>query len=327
MAPGYGKRVGVLRQAFGEKGLDGVLVNSINDIYYYTGKSPSGYDSAFLLVTKSDRTLFVSGLDNELEGPGVRVLEKFSLLKKELKGMKLGYDECNLSVRTFRKLRSGPWKPFSEGIKSPRMVKDSHEIAQLREAARRTLRILGSLRPRGRTEFQVATEVLHRIRMMGDTPAFEPLVLSGRNAAYAHHAPGRSRVSSGLAMVDMGVRHNMYNADVTRAFRIRPGREEERMLEECRMIQGRLIDMVRPGIRFSSIEKEHEKQVKSLGYPVLHSFGHGIGLGVHERPSGRDVLERGMVLTVEPGIYKKGVGGCRVEDMVLVGERPSILSG
>jgi Xaa-Pro aminopeptidase len=326
--PDYGGRLAGLRKAFTQEGLEGVLVSSLNDIYYYTGKALSRGDMGFLLVTRKARTLFVSGLDNELAGPGIRIMESLKSLRRELSGLgRLGYDERNLTVFTFRKLRTGPWKPFSEGIKSQRMLKDSYEIAQIREAARATLKVLGSLKVEGKTEFQVGTEILHKTRLLGKTPAFDPLVAAGRNSAFVHHIPGRIRISRGLVVVDSGACHNHYNADITRMFPIRTTAREDGMLECCMVLQAELIDMARPGTPFSSIQKRYQKGLKSMGYPVMHSFGHGLGLGVHEGPSGRDVLEKGMVITVEPGLYKKGLGGCRVEDMVLVDEKPVLLSG
>ncbi len=325
--PDYGRRLAGLRQALAGRGLDGALVSSLNDIYYYTGKALSRGDLGFLLVTRMSRTLFVSGLDNELEGPGVRVMEGLKSLRRELRGAgRLGYDEGNLSVSLFRKIRTGSWKPFSGGIKSQRMVKDRYEIGQMREAARATLKVVGSLRVGGKSEFQVETEIIHKMRLLGKTPAFDPLVAGGRNSAFVHHIPGQARIPRGLVIVDSGACHGHYNADITRMFPIRPNPREERMLEECRGVQEELIDMARPGVSFSSIQEGYQKALKSLGYPVMHSFGHGLGLNVHEGPSGRDVLEKGMVITVEPGLYKKGLGGCRVEDMVLVDERPVVLS-
>jgi Xaa-Pro aminopeptidase len=327
MKPDYRRRLAGLRQALAGSGLDGALVSSLNDIYYYTGKALSRGDLGFLLVTRKARTLFVSGLDNELEGPGVRVMDDLKSLRRELGGAgRLGYDEGNLSVSLFRKLRTGYWKPFSMGIKSQRMVKDRYEIGQLREAARATLKVVNSLGVRGETEFQVGTEIIHRTRLLGKTPAFDPLVAGGRNSAFVHHIPGRSMISRGLVIVDSGACHGHYNADITRMFAVNPTPMEEGMLDKCRELQGELIDMARPGVSFRSIQEAYQKALKTLGYPVMHSFGHGLGLSVHERPSGRDVLEKGMVITVEPGLYKKGLGGCRVEDMVLIDERPVVLS-
>lgn len=327
MKPDHRKRLAGLRELFLDRGLDGVLVSGLNDIYYYTGKALSGGDMGFLLVTRKSKKLFVSGLDNELEGPGVSIMKGLRSLKRELRGAgRLGYDEGNLSLSVFRELRSAGWRPFSEGIKSQRMVKDRYETGQLRQAARATLRVLASLRPGGKTEFQVGTEIIHGMRLLGKTPAFDPLVAAGGNSAFVHHVPGRKRISRGLVIVDSGACHNRYKADITRMFPIRATAREERMVGECVSLQEELIDLARPGTRFSDLQEAYCRGLKSLGYPVMHSFGHGLGLGVHERPSSRDVLEKGMVITVEPGIYKKGVGGCRVEDMVLVADKPVVLS-
>jgi Xaa-Pro aminopeptidase len=327
MRPDCGRRLAALRESFLDKGLDGVLVSSLHDIYYYTGKALSKGDPGFLLVTRKSKTLFVSGLDNEIAGPGVRVMKGLKSLKKEMGGLgRLGYDESNLTVSAFRRLKASGWRPFSCGIKSQRMIKDRYEVEQLRQAARATLKALASLRVGGMTEFQVETEIVHRIRMLGETPAFDPLVASGRNSAFVHHVPGRDVISRGLVIVDAGACHDRYNADITRMFPVKATAREEGMLEDCKAIQEELIGMANPGVAFRDIQRAYQKALKSLGYPLLHSFGHGLGLGVHERPSDGDLLEKGMVLTVEPGLYKKGLGGCRVEDMVLVDDKPVLIS-
>ena len=324
--PDYAGRLSRLRQAFQEKNLDGVIVNSIKDVYYYTGKEISK-EFGFLVVTMKSSTLFVSFLNISLEGPGVRVVSSLNEVRKELSSLKrVGFDEKNMSVLLFKKLKSGSWTPFSGILKSLRMVKDSYEISQIRLACRNTLRILGSLNIRGSTEFDVATDILMKTRSMGDTPAFDSLVLGGRNSAFIHKPPSKSMISRGLVIVDMGVCHNKYNSDITRTFSIDTTPAESRILSQCSDIQNELIELAVPGTLFSDIQKRFESLMKSMGHHVLYSFGHGVGLSVHERPFSKDVLEKGMVLTVEPGIHKKGMGGCRIEDMVLVGDKPVLLS-
>jgi Xaa-Pro aminopeptidase len=327
MGPDYGRRLEKLRDSFTGKGLDGVFISSLRDIYYYTGKEISKPDPGFLLVTGKKSTLFVSTLNNMLEGPGVRILTDFRELKKELKSAgKLGFDEGNLTVMLHRRFGSPSWKPFSESLKAIRAVKDRYEILQMRNAVSATLRIFGSLVLKGKQERGVVAEIHHKTRLGGNVPAFEPIVASGRNSAFIHYRPGKPKITRGLVIVDMGVRCNGYCSDLTRTFAISPGPKEKSMLERCQEIQSELIDMAVPGTRFGDIEKRYEESMKSSGFPLLHGFGHGIGLSVHERPSGNDTLEKGMVLTVEPGIYRKGMGGCRIEDMVLVGDKPSVIS-
>lgn len=325
--PAYRKRIEILRETLKKEKLDGVLLSSLNDIFYYTGKAISKGDSGFLLLKKKSSILFVSSLDNDLEGPEVRIFKDFKSLKRELRGHgKLGYDETNLSVSLFKRIKTGYWRPFSSQLSYQRVIKDSFEVEQLKKAARTTVKVLNSLRLRGKTEFRVSTEIQHRVRLMGDTMAFDPVVAAGKNSAYIHHIPDKTRINRGLVIVDMGASHVKYKADVTRTFLIKPDSKERKMYEDCKNVQEQLIDLIKPGISFSSIQKKYQRLLEALGYPVLHSFGHGIGLSVHERPSGKDILKKGMVLTVEPGLYKKGLGGCRVEDMVLVDEKPVLLS-
>ena len=322
-----GTRLSRLREAFTEKALDGVLITSLNDIYYYTGKAINRPDPGFLLVTKKAHILYVSTLDNSLAGPGVRVLDDFKVLKSELRGAgSLGFDERNMMVATYRKLPTSSWKPLSDSLKSLRMVKDMHEISQIREACRRTARILSSLEMQGKSGLQLSAEIHNTIRLGGDTPAFDPIVASGKNSAFIHTSPTRDRIGRGLTIVDMGICYNHYNSDVTRTYLSDPTPEESALMEQCTSIQLELRDMATPGTKFSDIQKRYEALMKPLGHKVMHGFGHGVGLGIHERPGTGDTLEKGMVLTVEPGIYKKGLGGCRIEDTILVSDKPVVLS-
>jgi Xaa-Pro aminopeptidase len=323
----YRSRLSMLRDAFQEKGLDGILVNSLNDIYYYTGKEISKEDFGFLLVTRGSSTLFVSTLNNDLDGPGVKIVGGIKEIRDSTKSLgRIGYDEKNMSVLLFKKLKTGSWTPFSDTLKSIRMLKDSYEIEQIRSACRSTLKIFKSLSLHGKTEFDIATDILINTRSMGLIPSFDPVVLGGRNSSFIHKTPTKNRVTRGLVIVDMGVCQNKYKSDLTRTFPMNPNSAETSMLHQCTGIQSELIDLVKPGTPFSDIQKRFEELMKNMGHRVLHGFGHGVGLSVHERPGIKDTLEKGMVLTVEPGIYKKGVGGCRIEDMVLVSDNPVILS-
>ncbi len=325
--PDHGERISRLRDAFSAGGLQGAVLTSLNDIYYYTGKAVNRSDFGLLAVTMKSATLYVTSLDNALEGPGVRIVNDLRRVREELKPLgKLGYDEKNISVMLFRKLRAGPWSPFTKALKSLRMVKDSYEIAMIGKACRNTMSVMGSLKLAGVKEFDVATEIFCRLRSMGDTEAFDPVVSSGANSSNVHHTPGMSVIRKGPVIIDMGACHSMYRSDVTRTFMISPTKEQSRMLQECREIQEELFSMATPGTGFSDIQKRFESLMKPLGHAVMHSFGHGVGLGIHERPSGDDVLEKGMIITVEPGIYSKTLGGCRWEDTVLVSDRPVRLS-
>lgn len=327
MKPDHPGRLSELRKALASKRLDGAFLTSFNDIFYYTGHGFTGDDLAFLLVTKKESALYVSTLSNDLEGPGVRILSDFGVMKKEIRAAgRLGFDDRNMSVHRYNRLGSPKWRPISGELKSLRMVKDRYEIAQLKAAASETLKIFKALRPKGRTEIDVLNDIHLRIRKAGLAPSFDPIVASGKHSAFIHTKPGLRRISKGLVIVDMGLRKNMYASDLTRMFCYDLNSREKLLLDETRRIHSELIGMATPGRKFSDLQDHYSKSLKKLGCPVMQSFGHGIGLSVHERPGKDDVLEAGMVLTVEPAIYKKGVGGSRIEDMVLVSDKPRILS-
>jgi Xaa-Pro aminopeptidase len=284
-------------------------------------------DPGFLLVTRRTSTLYVSSLDNGLAGPGVRILSSFKEVKEAArKAGKLGFDDKNLSVLIYRNFRFPGWRPFSAELKALRMVKDRHEISLLRQAARETLKVYGSIVLEGRAELDVSADIHDTIRRSGYSPSFEPIVTSGTRSAFIHSTPTGYMITRGLVIVDMGMIRKGYCSDITRTYLFYPKPKEENLLNETQEMQSELLDMAVPGVKFSDIQKNYEKMMKKGGYPVMQSFGHGLGLSVHERPSRDDVLEKGMVITVEPGIYKKGLGGSRVEDMVLVSDKPIVLS-
>ena len=149
---------------------------------------------------------------------------------------------------------------------------------------------------------------------------------SGSNSHKVHFSPGRARIGKGLVIVDMGMRRNRYCSDLTRMYPSGLTAKQDAMLDTCRSLQKELISMATPGTKFQDLQKVYSTTLKKQCLRVMQSFGHGIGLGVHERPGRGDVLEKGMVITVEPGLYKKGIGGCRIEDMILVSNKPRILS-
>ncbi len=316
------KRLNELKSIASEGKIDAVLVNSVHDIFYYTGKAIRKEDVAFLLVpVRGKPRLFPSALSNEIKGDEhllVKPITGKDVLRKELsKHKKIGFDERNTSVHLYRKLRTGHWKPFSAGIKKPRQVKDSGELEMMDKAIGVTLRCF-RLKMQGRTEMKVAYEIESLIRKSGAEIAFPPIVSSGSNSGFIHHIPDRSRIGKGLIVMDCGARVGGYCSDLTRTFLSSGSAFHQKVYWDVESIQGELIDMVRPGARFSDIQNRYEELMKKCGYKVFHLFGHGVGLSVHEGPGQGDVLEPGMVLTVEPGIYEEKRGGCRIEDMVTV---------
>ncbi|MFQ5945519.1 MAG: M24 family metallopeptidase, partial [Anaerolineae bacterium] len=159
--------------------------------------------------------------------------------------------------------------------------------------------------------------------------AFESIVASGTNAAKPHYRAGSAKISAAAPLlIDMGARVEGYCADLTRTVFL-DGTGQDRFREIHAVVseaQQASIAAIRPGVQGGEVDAPGRQVIEDAGYgeEFGHGLGHGVGLAVHERPTLRrrseDVLEAGMVLTVEPGIYLAGWGGIRIEDVVLVTE-------
>jgi Xaa-Pro aminopeptidase len=334
MQPDFRSRIKKLRALMDSKGLDACLVNSRNDIFYYTGKDIG--DSCFLLVPKNSMpTLFITSLSNEVQSSRhfhAVFLKGFSDVSKAVKYFhKVGFDEYTTNYAFFSQLRkSRPHlRPSASLIKEPRMVKDAWETVQIRKVAdiaAKTLSGLGDIS--SKSEIEVSISIESSFMKAEAKPSFETIVASGKHSGFIHHVPDKNRIKrSDLTIVDLGAIQNGYCSDMTRTLCMKPGSKERAIMENISQIQSELIDMAAPGVKYDDIQKRFESLLKRKRYKVMHSFGHGIGTGVHERPSKGDVLKEGMVITVEPGTYIKSFGGCRIEDMIIIRKgKPDVIT-
>lgn len=227
----------------------------------------------------------------------------------------------------------------TEGIvESLRVRKDDHEIATLREAARRlsdvAKRVIEDARP-GLSEAEFAFAVDTRIHQAGfSRTAFDTIVASGPNSALPHARPGERILSEGdLVVLDFGGVYRSYCVDLTRTVSLGPASARVReVYEAVRRAHGRAIAAVAPGrSRFDIDAAARQSLIDSgLGEAFGHGTGHGLGIEVHENPRiaqrrpdvdpREDAVAAGMVFTIEPGAYLPGWGGVRIEDDVLVTE-------
>lgn len=163
-------------------------------------------------------------------------------------------------------------------------------------------------------------------RAGAEDKAFETIVASGQRGAMPHGSATGKRIKKGeLVVVDAGARFSGYNSDMTRTYCCgRADRERKKVFDAVLSAQQRAIEKVRSGVCAKEVDRAARDHIKKAGYGkyFCHGTGHGVGLDVHERPSigpaSDDVLEDGMVITIEPGIYIPGLGGVRIEDMVMV---------
>jgi Xaa-Pro aminopeptidase len=212
-----------------------------------------------------------------------------------------------------------------------RAVKTEGEIAAIREAARLNDAVWAeasaSFAP-GMTECDMARVIRRLMIEKGDGEAFETIVCIGANAAECHHVPGDT-VWNGRepVLVDLGVKYRGFCSDMTRTLVPKRASALYRRVHALVCEANRLArEAVRPGVSGKDLDACARRFLRSRGFGSAfgHSLGHGVGLEIHEAPflSSRsaDVLEPGMCVTIEPGVYLEGNLGVRIEDLVLVTE-------
>ena len=182
----------------------------------------------------------------------------------------------------------------------------------------------------GQTEREIALKIEALMMQKGaEAPSFPTIVAAGPNAALPHAVPTDRAINQGeTVIVDMGLRLEGYCSDMTRTVVL--GRPDSRTVEIIRVVrQAQLAALrtIKAGILACEADRAARKIIARAGYGKNfgHGLGHGVGLAVHEAPSlnrlRRNKIQAGMVVTVEPGIYIRGWGGVRLENMVVVGEK------
>jgi Xaa-Pro aminopeptidase len=221
--------------------------------------------------------------------------------------------------------------PTPELIDGLRAVKDASEVAAIRASVALNDAAFGHLARAlrgGHTEAELAWEAENFFRTHGaEAVAFEPITVAGPNTAIPHAHPGDRRVGADeLVLLDIGARLNGYCSDMTRTLCI--DSLPPHLSEIWRVVldaQAEAESRVRPGMTGREVDGIARGVIERHGFGerFVHGLGHGIGLEVHEPPwlirsRGENVLEPGMVFSIEPGIYLPDVGGVRIEDLVLL---------
>ena len=230
----------------------------------------------------------------------------------------------------------------SEVLRELRMVKDSEEVALLREAAAaadRAMTAIAGGRLVGRSEADVAREVRERLVDEGHDEAEFAIVASGPNSASPHHEPSERTISAGEPLVlDIGGTVSGYGSDITRTIWVTgggsgPDAEYGRLYEVLQRAQATATRAVRAGVPCESIDRAARDVIEDAGYghAFVHRTGHGIGLEGHEEPylvaGNGEPLREGHAFSVEPGVYLEDRYGARIEDIVVCrADGPDVLN-
>jgi len=248
---------------------------------------------------------------------------------------RIGYEPARMTCDVFESLKSHlPMKsslvPVRGWIEEMRMVKSPGELDLIRRSvqtnSRAFERTVGRAKP-GMSESDLAAELEYRMRRLGaEKPSFDTIVAGGARSALPHAQPTAARIAAGdLVVVDMGAFQEGYASDMTRMLFL--GRAVPRLKQMyAAVLEAQLaaIDAVRPGVKAHAVDRAARRVLERhhLGREFVHSTGHGLGLEIHEPPrvgkKEKTMLEKGMTITIEPGVYLEGLGGIRLEDTVVV---------
>lgn len=221
-------------------------------------------------------------------------------------------------------------KPASDIIEAKRAVKTDEEIELIIAAQRIAEGALQRAISRakvGMTERELMAEINYEMVIGGAQGySFETITAFGANSAQPHHHPGDKKLEKDeLILVDMGAKYKGYCSDMTRTFCLgEPGEELKNIYSVVKSAQEYAIKYARAGMTCHDVDTLAREYITAHGYgdKFGHSFGHGVGIDIHEEPrvgaQSQTVLQPNMVITAEPGIYVPGLGGVRIEDMLVV---------
>ncbi|MBM4129355.1 MAG: aminopeptidase P family protein [Nitrospira sp.] len=336
----YASRLNRVRESLVGKGIDALLVTDINNIRYLTGFTGS---SGLLLITKN-KNIFVTDFrykeqsvkeirDWEIMTETRNMERAIKVLYKKLGIRKLGF-ESSVSYEFFKKLSKSNLnvRAFKGLIERLRSIKDPFEINSIREAVRRAEAAFMEVKAyikHGVSERAIALRLEEGLKRKGcRRVAFDVIVASGPNSAMPHARPTERKLNKGdLVIVDWSGEADGYFSDMTRTLLIGKGEEFSKKKEIHALVLEagkKAIARVSPGLEAKDIDHAARDFIRKAGYGRFfgHGTGHGIGLQVHEAPhiyrNRREIIKENMVFSIEPGIYLPGLGGVRIEDMVLV---------
>lgn len=346
----YGRRIEECRAVMSEQGFDMMILFPSSHMYYLSGfRDEPGERMLFFLVPIEGDPLFIAPklYENHIKRDSsfrkVYTWEDsekpIDILRRSLKDMgisqdaKIAVDDSTWAMFMLSLEDILPKAKFfraSQVISRLRIKKSEEEIRWMSEAGvvmDEVFAVIIRSKICGMTEVELAAFLEYEMKKRGcDKIAFETLVASGPNGAIPHHRAGNRTINVGdVVILDYGCQIHGYCADMSRTIVCgEPSKEVQAVYETVRRAQEEAMQVIKPGIAAQEVDRIARGVISKAGFGenFPHRTGHGIGLDVHEEPyivEGNDLLlEKGMVFTVEPGIYLPESFGVRIEDTVVV---------
>lgn len=345
-------KIEALSQWMKESDMDMCFLSSTENVFYFSGfySDPHERLLGLALFQNEDPILIIPAMEKEdakkagwnFEMIGYSDIEnpwdllKTAVSKRIQKPSKIGIEKEHLNVKRYEQLHKRfPEAHFvsaEEKLKKIRMVKDDKELASIRKAcalADYAIEVGCSEIKEGKSELEVLAAIEFEMKKKGvHSMSFSTMVLTGANGASPHGIPGPTKIQKGdLVLFDLGVVVDHYCSDITRTVAYGEITEKQKEIYDT-VLKANLgaIQASSPGISCSEIDLTARNMIQDAGFGEYfpHRLGHGLGISIHEYPSLTEtnplLLEKGMVFTIEPGIYVPNVAGVRIEDDVLVTE-------
>lgn len=337
-------RVEKLQKLLDRWNVNALYISHPKDIFYLLGIELS---KGALFISKAYASLIVDGryfeackaalqIDVRLDAPSV-----YDDLAQTME--RIGFDENQESYAAYQKLVSlfpkAHLLPISHPVHELRMVKDEEELKKIKTACALGSEgfdfVVQSLHE-GISEKELALELeLFWKKKGADSLAFDSIIAFGKNSALPHHRAGNTRLEKNqIVLIDIGVKVDHYNSDMTRVVHfgdIDPKLQEiEAVVIEA---QSQAVKACKAGVYTVALDQIARDVIIKAGFGeyFVHNLGHGVGLDIHEFPvlkrdpsSKGTLLQPGMVVTIEPGIYLPGLGGVRIEDTLFVQEEGAL---
>lgn len=319
------------------------IIYSPHNRYYFTGfQSTDG----LLLITKTKAVFlidsrYIEAAKREAHDCEVVLLsdtkEQLKKLVSDLNIGQIGIESFDMPVsmaERFRNMLPDIKFDFSDGISKTishlRMIKSDSEVESMKKAQAITdaafVHILDFIKP-GVSEREIALEIEYFMKKNGAKgPSFDIIAITGENTSLPHGVPSERKIKAGdFFTMDIGAVVDGYCSDMTRTVAVgKISEEQKKVYDTVLKAQTEALNAIVPGAKCSDIDKVARDIIDDAGYKGCfgHGLGHSVGLLIHEEPrlspACDAVLEPGMTMTVEPGIYLEGKFGVRIEDMVLI---------
>ncbi|MDM5196728.1 Xaa-Pro peptidase family protein [Fictibacillus enclensis] len=345
----FKERINRVRKTMAGKELDICILTNRASIRYFTSLRMNTAAFSILLISQDDIKYVVARLDVQRAERDCWIKDIISFPEdtpdylqvlndffNQWNRLRIGLELPELNYEMYHYLHEkwpkAEFTNIADEMGRLRTIKSDAEIAIIRRSAhiadKAMQQALEAAKP-GMKEYEVTAVARYVMLKEGaENPSFEPFLASGENSWLPQrYASDKVLQPFELNLLDMGGIYQGYCSDITRTFSVgETTPKQKRLFTDVLRVQQETIQSLRPGIRAGEVDFTARRAIEELGYGEYfpHLTGHGLGIDIHEGPiidKGRtDILQKNMVLTIEPGVYLPGVGAVRIEDMVLITE-------